>query len=281
MIGGLGLRSAKDRRCADFHPACDKSAGDVRNRGLPVEKPLAQGIEVDHRRNGNNRAAAAAEKRQQDTRVERMFREAMGQRVTRQGGGHRKEAERQKAEERVPSKAENGNDERDGERRPRQAGKEGQAKTGTATMNLQERGDPGHDRQCEDCKAKGQYAEGDGQRDGKKNKRHGRLHGSVTGEITTGCPNVRTACDYAVSPVLLAGLCLKIMGFPSRAVLGGGPLRISQRYSAEATMQAPHLRSFDDFLSWFHIWQVRTSSPNQPLSMDSTAAFELKNQARH
>ena len=132
-----------------------------------------------------------------------MFRDAMGQRVTRHCGGHRKEAERAEAKEGVPSKAENGSDERDGDRRPRQAGKEGQAETGTATMNLQKRGDPGHDRQCEDCKAEGQHAEGDGQRDGKKNKRHGHLHGSVTVGITTGCPNVRTARDYAASPVLL------------------------------------------------------------------------------
>jgi len=139
---------------------------------LPVEKPLAQGIEVDHRRNGNDSAAAAADQRQHDTWIERMFRDAMGQCVTRHGGGHRKETERPEAKEGVQSKAENGNDERDGERRPRQAGKERQAETGTATMNLQERGDPGHDRQRKDREAEGQNAESDRQRDGKKDKRH-------------------------------------------------------------------------------------------------------------
>ena len=91
---GFGLRSPKDRRSADLHRACDQLIRDERNRGLRVEKPLAQGIEVDHRRNGDDRAAAAAEERQQDTRVERMFRDTTGQRVTRHGGGHRKEAER-------------------------------------------------------------------------------------------------------------------------------------------------------------------------------------------
>ncbi len=69
-------------------------------------------------------------KRQHDTRIERMFRDAMGQRVTRHGGGHRKEAERPEAEEGVPSEAENGDHERDGCSSPRQPGEEGQAETG-------------------------------------------------------------------------------------------------------------------------------------------------------
>jgi hypothetical protein len=49
------------------------------------------------------------------------------------------------------------------------------------------------------------------------------LHGSVIVGITTGCPCARTACDYAVSPVLLVRLCSKIMFFPSRALHRSGP----------------------------------------------------------
>ncbi len=119
---GFGLRSPKNRCSADFHRACDQSTEDGRDQRLPVEKPLTRSIEVDHRRNRDDRPAAAAEKRQHDTRVERMFRDAMGQRIARHGGGYRKETKRPETQERVPSKAENGNDERDGEHRPRQSG---------------------------------------------------------------------------------------------------------------------------------------------------------------
>jgi len=91
---GFELRLPKGSRSAEPRRGRDQSTGDGRNQGLPVEKPFPQGIKVDHRRNRDDRAAAAAPKCQDDAWVERMFGDAMGQRVARHGGGHRKETER-------------------------------------------------------------------------------------------------------------------------------------------------------------------------------------------
>lgn len=55
--------------------------------------------------------------------------------------------------------------------------------------------------------------------------------------FTTGCPNVRTACDYAASPVLLAGIFLRMVVFPSQEMRDGGPLRKIQLRTA----MRPHI----------------------------------------
>ena len=143
---GFGLHTPKDRRSTGQNCHCEDMARFDCNQALRVEKPLPQRIEVNHRRNRDDRAATAADQRQHDTWIERMFRDAMSQRKARHGGGHCKENKCPEAEERVSGEAENGDHERDRERRPSQSGEEGQAETRTALMNLQERGDPGHDR---------------------------------------------------------------------------------------------------------------------------------------
>lgn len=82
MLRRPGLRALKDHRSTGQNRPCDDATRFDGNQGLRVEKPLPQRIEVDHRRNRDDRAAAAADQRQHDTRIERMFGDAMGQRMT-------------------------------------------------------------------------------------------------------------------------------------------------------------------------------------------------------